>query len=135
MSQKLTSALRRWKLKAISAGTLSEALIVAARRNVPEELSNLVDEFGFQIVFVTPPRRAVSRMYTSNGEKASLVTISQKPIFKALLIVLRGQWRFSAESIERIDKQAGDLRRVPLFNIATMQHIHRLAILKQGNRG
>ncbi len=37
----------------ISAGTVAEALIVAARRNVVEEISKLIDEFGFQVVTVT----------------------------------------------------------------------------------
>ena len=37
----------------ISAGTLAEALIVAARRNVVEEVRRLVDGVGFQIVWVT----------------------------------------------------------------------------------
>jgi ribonuclease VapC len=38
----------------ISAGTLAEALIVAARRGVEAEVARLVDGLGFQIVSVTP---------------------------------------------------------------------------------
>jgi ribonuclease VapC len=38
----------------ISAGTIAEALIVAARRNVSEEMSNLIDGLGFNAVAVTP---------------------------------------------------------------------------------
>lgn len=38
----------------ISAGTVAEALIVAARRNVAEEVSRLIDGLGFEIVSVTP---------------------------------------------------------------------------------
>jgi ribonuclease VapC len=38
----------------ISAGTLAEALIVAARRNVGEEMIKLIDGFGFEVVSVTP---------------------------------------------------------------------------------
>jgi ribonuclease VapC len=38
----------------ISAGTLAEALIVAGRRNFAEEMRRLIDEFGFDIVPVTP---------------------------------------------------------------------------------
>ena len=38
----------------ISAGTMAEALIVAARRNVGQEMRRLIDELGFEIVSVTP---------------------------------------------------------------------------------
>jgi ribonuclease VapC len=37
----------------ISAGTISEALIVSAHRNVAEEVGNIIDQLGFQIVAVT----------------------------------------------------------------------------------
>jgi ribonuclease VapC len=37
----------------ISAGTIAEALIVAARRNVSEEMVNLIDGLGFNAVPVT----------------------------------------------------------------------------------
>jgi ribonuclease VapC len=38
----------------ISAGTVAEALIVAARRNVGDEVASLIDGLGFDIVAVTP---------------------------------------------------------------------------------
>jgi ribonuclease VapC len=38
----------------ISAGTVAEALIVAARRNVGEDMGRLIDQIGFEIVTVTP---------------------------------------------------------------------------------
>lgn len=38
----------------ISAGTVAEALIVSARRNVGEEVASLIDGLGFDIVAVTP---------------------------------------------------------------------------------
>jgi ribonuclease VapC len=38
----------------ISAGTVAEALIVAGRRNVGEEVAQLVDGLGFEIINVTP---------------------------------------------------------------------------------
>lgn len=38
----------------ISAGTMAEALIVAARRNVGDEMLRLIDSLGFQVVAVTP---------------------------------------------------------------------------------
>jgi ribonuclease VapC len=37
----------------ISAGTLAEALIVAARRNVADEMAKLIDGLGFDVVTVT----------------------------------------------------------------------------------
>lgn len=37
----------------ISAGTVAEALIVAARRNVGESMTNLIDGFGFEVVPLT----------------------------------------------------------------------------------
>src|SRR5215470_4423162 len=38
----------------ISAGTVAEALIVAARRNVREEMDRLIGGLGFEVVSVTP---------------------------------------------------------------------------------
>lgn len=38
----------------ISAGTVAEALIVAARRNVAEEMAKLIEGLGFEVVTVTP---------------------------------------------------------------------------------
>jgi ribonuclease VapC len=38
----------------ISAGTVAEALIVAERRNIGEEVAKLIDGLGFEIVNVTP---------------------------------------------------------------------------------
>ena len=38
----------------ISAGTVAEALIVAARRNVGGEVAGLIDGLGFDVVAVTP---------------------------------------------------------------------------------
>ena len=38
----------------ISAGTVAEALIVADRRNVGEEMARLIDGLGFEIVSMTP---------------------------------------------------------------------------------
>jgi ribonuclease VapC len=38
----------------ISAGTMAEVLIVAARRNIEEELSGLIEGLDFEVVPVTP---------------------------------------------------------------------------------
>jgi ribonuclease VapC len=53
----------------ISAGTVAEALIVAARRNVGEELASLIDGLGFEIVAVTPASaRRIARAYEQWGK-------------------------------------------------------------------
>lgn len=49
----------------ISAGTVAEALIVAARRGVGEEMARLIDGLGFEIVSITPA--AAPRIATAYG--------------------------------------------------------------------
>ena len=53
----------------ISAGTLAECLIVAARRNIGDEMAALLDGFGFEIVSVTPAAaRRISEAYSRWGK-------------------------------------------------------------------
>lgn len=53
----------------ISAGTVAEALIVSARRNVAEEVERLIDGLGFDIVNVTPPAaRRIAQAYARWGK-------------------------------------------------------------------
>src|SRR5260370_36073581 len=53
----------------ISAATVAEALIVAARRNVSEEMANLIDGLGFNTVAVTAASaRRVALAYTQWGK-------------------------------------------------------------------
>lgn len=48
----------------ISTGTVAEALIAAARRNVGEEMVKLVDGLGLKIVSVTPASaRRIAQVY------------------------------------------------------------------------
>jgi len=55
----------------ISAGTVAEALIVAARRNVDEEMTRMIDGLGFEIVSVTPAAaRRVAAAYARWGTGA-----------------------------------------------------------------
>jgi ribonuclease VapC len=55
----------------ISAGTMAEALIVAGRRNVGEEMARLIDELGFEIVTVTPASaRRIAKAYERWGKGA-----------------------------------------------------------------
>jgi ribonuclease VapC len=53
----------------ISAATIAEALIVAARRNVREEMENLIDGLGFNAVAVTPASaRRIALAYAQWGK-------------------------------------------------------------------
>lgn len=53
----------------ISAGTVAEALIVSARRNVGEEMTRLIDGLGFEIVSMTPASaRRSARAYAKWGK-------------------------------------------------------------------
>ncbi|WP_300301239.1 type II toxin-antitoxin system VapC family toxin [Ferrovibrio sp.] len=55
----------------ISAGTVAEALIVAARRNVADEMQQLIDGLGFEIVSVTPASaRRIAQAYATWGKGA-----------------------------------------------------------------
>jgi ribonuclease VapC len=55
----------------ISAGTVAEALIVASRRNVGEEMARLIDGLGFEIVSVTPAAaRRIAAAYVRWGRGA-----------------------------------------------------------------
>ncbi|MFS2180197.1 type II toxin-antitoxin system VapC family toxin [Rhizobium pisi] len=53
----------------ISTGTVAEALIVAARRNVGEEMERLIDGLGFEIISVTPASaRRIAEAYRNWGK-------------------------------------------------------------------
>lgn len=53
----------------ISAGTVAEALVVAGRRNVGEEVVQLIDGLGFEIVSVTSASaRRIAEAYEKWGK-------------------------------------------------------------------
>ncbi|BBK30868.1 ribonuclease VapC [Stella humosa] len=53
----------------ISAGTLSEALIVADRRNVGEEMTRLIDGLGFTVVSLTAASaKRIAQAYAAWGK-------------------------------------------------------------------
>lgn len=53
----------------ISAGTVAEALIVSARRDVGEEMTRLIDGLGFTIMNVTPAAaRRIAEAYARWGK-------------------------------------------------------------------
>ena len=56
----------------ISAGTMAEALIVSTRRNVREEMANLIDGLGLEVVAVTPASaRRIALAYERWGKGLS----------------------------------------------------------------
>lgn len=53
----------------ISAGTVAEALIVAARRNVLAEIESVIDGLGFEVVTITPAAaRRIAQAYEKWGK-------------------------------------------------------------------
>lgn len=53
----------------ISAGTVAEALIVAGRRNVKDEMAALIENLAFEIVSVTPAAaRRIAAAYEQWGK-------------------------------------------------------------------
>lgn len=53
----------------ISAGAAAEALSVAARQNVGEEMERLIEGLGFEVVGVTPASaRRIAQAYASWGK-------------------------------------------------------------------
>ncbi len=56
----------------ISAGTVAEALIVSAQRNVGEETARLIDGLGFELLATRPPRRGASPRPTRVGATARI---------------------------------------------------------------
>lgn len=53
----------------ISAGTVAEAMIVATRRNVGEEMERLIEGLGFEVVSVTPASaRRIANAYERWGK-------------------------------------------------------------------
>jgi len=53
----------------ISAGTVAEALIVAAHRNVGEQMEHLIDGLGFDVAPVTPASaRRIAQAYGTWGK-------------------------------------------------------------------
>ena len=63
------SALEGDNHPVISAATVAEALIVAPRRNVADEMERLIEDLGFEIVNVTPASaRRVADSYGKWGK-------------------------------------------------------------------
>jgi len=66
------SALEHENEILISAGTLAEALIVAAWRNVETEMADIIDGLGFEVVPVTSASaRRIAEVYARWGKGAT----------------------------------------------------------------
>jgi ribonuclease VapC len=62
------AALENQQEVLISAGTVAEVLIVAAHRNVNEEVTNIIDGLGIDVVPVTPAAaRRIAQAYQRWG--------------------------------------------------------------------
>jgi ribonuclease VapC len=61
----------------ISAGTVAEALIVSARRNVGAEMSSMIDGLGFEVLTVTPAAaRRIAQAYSQWGKGLSSAALN-----------------------------------------------------------
>ncbi|MGQ9369271.1 type II toxin-antitoxin system VapC family toxin [Azospirillum sp. ST 5-10] len=61
----------------ISAGTVAEALIVAARRNFGEEMAQIIHGLGLEIVNVTPAAvRRIAQAYAQWGKGVHPVALN-----------------------------------------------------------
>lgn len=70
-AERCSKVLAAEKSVLISAVTVAEALIVAQRRNVGEEMSRLIDGLGFDVLNVTPASaRRVAETYARWGKGA-----------------------------------------------------------------
>jgi hypothetical protein len=62
---------------AISAGTVAEALIVAARRNVGAEMASIIDGLGFEVVTVAAAgARRIAEAYGGKVLRGGVCSIS-----------------------------------------------------------
>jgi ribonuclease VapC len=68
-AERCVAALETDSELVISAGTVAEALIVAARRNVSAEIESLIDGLGFEVVPITlASARRVAEAYSRWGK-------------------------------------------------------------------
>jgi ribonuclease VapC len=75
----------------VSAGTVAEALIVAARRNVRAEVESLVDGLGFQVVAVTlGEARRIAQAYEKWGKGVHRAALNFGDCFAYSLAKERG---------------------------------------------
>jgi len=93
----------------ISAGTLAEAMIVAARRNIGGEMNALVEGLGFEIVSVSAAGSAkVAEAYARWGEGVHAASLSFGDCFAyALARELGRPLLFVGDDFSKTDIEAG----------------------------
>jgi len=75
----------------ISAGTVAEALIVAARRNLGAEMERLLEGLGFEVVTVTPASaRRIAQAYQRWGKGVHPASLNLGDCFAYELAKERG---------------------------------------------
>jgi ribonuclease VapC len=89
----------------ISAGTLAEALIVAARRNLRDEMALIIDRLGFDIVDLTAASaRRVAAAYETWGRGAGTAGLNFGDCFAYELAMSSGcRLLFVGEDLARTD--------------------------------
>jgi ribonuclease VapC len=89
----------------ISAGTVAEAMIVARRRGVGEEMARLIEHLGFEVVPVTAATaRAVADAYGRWGKGVHPAGLDFGDCFACALAADRGcQLLFVGEDFARTD--------------------------------
>ena len=66
----------------LSAGTMAEALSIAARRGLAQEMEMLIDGLGFEMTAVTPATaRRVAQIYTKWGKGAHALALNFRDCF------------------------------------------------------
>lgn len=74
----------------MSAGTMAEALIVAQRRGIGDDMERLIDDLGFEIVPLTPDSaRRVSQAYGRWGKGAHVARLNMGDCFACELATSR----------------------------------------------
>src|ERR1700679_857449 len=92
----------------ISAGTVAEALVVAARRNVREEMERLIDGLGFEVAAVTQASaRRVAQVYASWGRGVHSAALNFGDCFAYAVAKERGcRLLFVGDDFRRTDIEA-----------------------------
>jgi ribonuclease VapC len=92
----------------ISAGTVAEALVVAARRNVSDEMERLIGGLGFEVVSVThASARRVARAYESWGRGVHSAALNFGDCFAYEVAKQRGcRLLFVGDDFRRTDIEA-----------------------------
>lgn len=92
----------------ISAGTVAEALIVAARRNVRDEMERLIDGLGFEVAAVTQASaRRVAQAYESWGRGVHSAALNFGDCFAYEVAKERGcRLLFVGDDFRRTDIEA-----------------------------